>query len=114
MTDVELLKAIHPKKDGESDKFSWNVFRFFRKHKGLVDIFETNEGLILAKRGSQCDCCIITNGANWRSIRGGRLQEWSNMNLEKINVTDRFITSYIEGGVVWADKYGRDLREGRK
>ena len=30
----EYLKSVQPKLNGTSDKYSWNIYRYLKKHKG--------------------------------------------------------------------------------
>lgn len=109
MKDINLIK---PKIYDKSDKYSWNLFRFFEKHGGGVQVYQTEDSLILAKENSQCKCCTnVLVGASIKDVRWGDFDiATRTLSTPYYNVTEDFIENYIQYGIVFLDSYVETLK----
>lgn len=81
----EYLNSVQPKLKGTSDKYSWNIYRYLKKHKGEdVRVFSStnNTGVIGRKHPGGVIGCDLGS-----LIRSTRIQEYwfdDNWNLKEI------------------------------
>lgn len=112
---VDYVKhsEVCPAKKGKTDKYSWNFFRYLKKHKGHVKIFKEwgkPMGMrhLLASSITQCtdDCCKgkMFIGVKMYNLVGGQLKEWSYYTETKyVDVTKKFMEEYKRIGVCVLD-----------
>ena len=100
---------LKPEVNGDSDKYSWNLYRYLRKHKGKVTVFKARGKPMLPyhirlSSIPQCDddCCRgkRLNGVGLNEILRGDFGEVHLItDVPYIDITKKFMREYRKGGV---------------
>lgn len=134
MTDEVTVKKLDPKEfqpkvKGESDFFSWQLFKWLNKHPHYTRIYKTNWCTLLGAKvdypvlyiGLRQDGCM--SGAHLRHIChvGAPLQAWAHCHGEMDvdsweDVTDEFYDNYRSIGVcaIHGDNWHDWVTDGEK
>jgi hypothetical protein len=106
--DYIKLDDVKPEVKNVSDKYSWNIYRFLRKHKNKVQILKQyrkpmEPRYIYMSSMLQCEdaCCrdSMVIGTKIYQVMHGTFREWASYDGKVIDITKDFILKYRDIGI---------------